>query len=85
MASKAGNIDITADFTGITIGHDADYKFNFNIDLEYASLRESDGFNFTNKEVDHTEKKYSGYYGTNNSNNLVKINSDYGSVTFKKN
>ncbi|WP_407556870.1 hypothetical protein [Winogradskyella sp. 4-2091] len=85
MASKAGDIDITADFTGITIGHDANYNFNFDIDLEFASLRESDSFNFTNKEIDHTEKKYSGYYGSKDSGNLIKINSEYGSVTFKKN
>ena len=84
MASNAKNIDITADFTGITIGHDANYSFNFDIDLDYASLRESDGFNFTNKKVDMSEKKYNGYYGTQNSGNLVKINSEYGSVTFKK-
>lgn len=85
MASKAQNIDINADFTGITIGHDANYNFNFDIDLDYASLRESEGFNFTNKEIDHTEKKYKGYYGSQNSGNMVKINSEYGSVTFKKN
>ncbi|MDN3492102.1 hypothetical protein [Winogradskyella bathintestinalis] len=85
MASKANNIDINADFTGITIGHDSAYNFDFNIALEYASLRESDGFNFTNKEIDHTEKKYEGYHGSKNSGNLIKINSEYGSVTFKKN
>ncbi|GAA4245102.1 MULTISPECIES: hypothetical protein [Winogradskyella] len=85
MASKAQNIDIDADFTGITIGHDANYNFDFNIELEFASLRESDGFNFTNKEIDHTEKKYNGYYGSQNSGNNVKIDSEYGSVTFKIN
>jgi len=84
IASKAKNIDINADFTGITIGHDVDYNFSFDIDLEYASLRESDGFNFINKEIDMTEKKYSGYYGTQNSGNFVKIKSEYGSVSFKK-
>ena len=58
---------------------------NFDIDLEFASLRESDGFNFTNKEVDITDKKYNGYYGVKDSGNLVKIDSEYGSVSFKKN
>lgn len=84
IASKAKNIDIATDYVGITIGHDSDYNFNFDIDLEYGSLRESDGFNFTSKEVDHTDKKYKGYYGSQNSGNMVKINSEYGSVTFKK-
>jgi len=84
MASKANNVTIKSDFTGITIGHDANYNFDFDIDLEFASLRESDGFNFTNKEIDMTEKRYNGYHGSQNSGNLVKINSEYGSVTFKK-
>lgn len=84
MVSKAKNIDINSEFTGITIGYDTSYNFNFDIDLEYASLRNSDGFNFTNKEIDGSEKKYNGYHGSQNSGNLVKINSEYGSVTFKK-
>tara|TARA_R110002111_G_scaffold613_2_gene4970 strand:+ start:491 stop:1588 length:1098 start_codon:yes stop_codon:yes gene_type:complete len=84
IASKANNLDINAEFTGITIGYDAAYNFNFNIDIDFASLRGSDGFNFTNKEIGHTGKQYSGYYGSKNSKNLVLIKSEYGSITFKK-
>ena len=84
MASKAKNLDINADFTGITIGHDANYHFDFDIDLDYASLRESEGFYFTNKEVDFSEKQYNGYFGSQNSGNMIKINSEYGSVSFNK-
>ena len=84
MASKAKNIAINSEFTGITIGLDAGYNFDFDIDLEYCSLRDSEGFNFTNKEVDHSEKKYNGYHGAKGSGNMVKINSEYGSVSFKK-
>ena len=84
IASKAKNINIQSDFTGITIGHDSEYNFNFNIDLEFASLRESEGFNFTKKEDDNIEKQYEGYYGVQNSGNTVSINSEYGSVTFQK-
>lgn len=84
IASKAKGIDINSDYVGITIGHDANFNFDFDIDLDYGSLRESDGFNFTIKEEDHSEKHYNGYYGSQNSGNLVKINSEYGSITFKK-
>lgn len=84
LASKAKSVDINSDYVGITIGHDANFNFDFDIDLDYGSLRESEGFNFTTKEVDHSEKHYNGYYGSQNSGNLVKINSEYGSVTFKK-
>ncbi|MBO6880992.1 hypothetical protein [Winogradskyella sp.] len=85
MASKAKNINIDSEFTGITIGYDAGYNFNFDIDLDYCSLRDSDGFNFTLKEANHSEKKYKGYYGSKNSGNMVNIKSEYGSVSFTKN
>jgi hypothetical protein len=84
LASKAKKIDIKSDYTGITIGYDADFNFDFDIDLDYGSLRESSEFNFINKDVDHSDKHYIGYFGSQNSGNLVKIMSDYGSVTFKK-
>jgi hypothetical protein len=84
MASKANNVDIDSEFMGITIGYDSNYSFDFDINLEYASLRDSDAFNFTNKEVDSFEKKYNGYHGTKGSGNYVKIKSQYGSVSFKQ-
>ena len=84
VASKANNININSEFTGITIGYDTAYSFDFDIDLEYASLRDSDDFNFTNKDIDHTDKKYNGYHGSQGSGNMVKIKSQYGSVSFKK-
>jgi hypothetical protein len=85
MAANAHNIDIEADYCGITIGYDAAYAFNFDIDLEYASLRDADDFQFTKKRIESSEKYYQGYYGNSNSGNLVRIKTDYGSVTFKKN
>lgn len=84
MASKAGNININSDYTGITIGIDSDYNFNFNVDLEYASLKYTDNFNFTHKNVKSFNKKYSGYHGSQDSGNTVTINSEYGSVSFKE-
>ena len=84
IASNAGNIEIDAEHAGISIGYDSAYNFNFDINLEHASLRNSDDFNFTNQRIKSTEKYYSGSYGTNASQNLVKINSEFGSVTFKK-
>ena len=76
MASNAKNVTIKSDFTGITIGYDSDYNFNFDIDLDYASLRESEGFNFTNKNIDMNSKKYNGYYGAQISGNMGKSKSE---------
>jgi hypothetical protein len=84
MASNAGNVEIQTDYTGITIGHDKDYSFQFEIQLEYASLRNSDDFEFIKRRIESSEKYYLGYYGDPSSSNKVTINSEFGSVTFKK-
>jgi len=84
MTANAGNIYIQSDYTGITIGHDPSYSFNFDISLDYASLRESDGFQFSKKKVESTSKYYLGHYGSSSTSNYIKIDSDYGSVSFKK-
>jgi hypothetical protein len=84
IAPKANSIDIDVQFTSMTIGYDSAFNFNFDLDFAHGSLRDSDGFNFTNKEIDHTSKKYEGYYGSKDSGNMVKINSQHGSVSFKR-
>lgn len=85
MTTNAGNIMIKSNYTGITIGHDATYNFKFDLDLEYASLRGSDGFEFTRKKEDGSDNYYQGHYGRSSTSNMIKISSDYGSVTFKGN
>jgi hypothetical protein len=85
MTANAGNVSIQANYVGITIGFDPAYNFRFDLDLEYASLRDSDGFEFTKKKIESTDKYYQGYYGSSSTSNLIKISSDYGSVSFKKN
>lgn len=85
MTANAGNIMIDSDYVGITIGYDTAYNFKFELDLDYASLRNSEGFEFIKKREESTSKYYQGFYGNASTSNLIKINSDYGSVTFKKN
>jgi len=85
MVATAGNIEIESDYNGITIGYDPDYQFKFDIDLEYASLRNADDFNYTKKQIESTDKYFQGYYGSESSGNRIRIKSDYGSVTFKRN
>ncbi|WP_417881811.1 hypothetical protein [Xanthomarina gelatinilytica] len=84
MTEQAGNVNIESDYTGIKIGHAANYHFNFDIDLEYASLNDT-GFEFNKKHEESGGNYYTGYYGSPNSGNMVKIESDYGSVSFYKN
>lgn len=84
LTSSAGNVSIESDYTGITIGYNSAYNFNFDIDLENASLRDKDDLEISKQRVESSKKYYSGYYGNSNSGNLLKISSDYGSVSLKK-
>jgi len=84
MSKNANDIEIESDYCGITIGYDAAYAFNFDIELEYASLRDADDFEFTKKRIESSDKYYQGYNKTANSGNNITIKSEYGSVTFKK-
>jgi len=85
MTANAGNVTIQSDYLGITIGYHPNYHFNFDINTEYGSLRNAEGFEFTKKHIESSNNYYQGYYGNRSSQNLVKIISDYGNVTFKKN
>ena len=85
MMKNANNLTINSNYVGITIGHETGYNFNFDINLDYGSLRDHDGFEFSKKREDSSAKYYLGHYGSSNSGNLIKISSDYGSVTFNKN
>ncbi|EDP70071.1 hypothetical protein FBALC1_11077 [Flavobacteriales bacterium ALC-1] len=84
IAPNANKINIDSRFTSMTIGYDTAFNFNFDLDFQHGSLRDSEGFNFSNKEIKHTSKKYNGYYGSKSSGNTVKIKSQHGSVSFKK-
>ena len=85
LNSNAGNVSISSDYVGIKIGLASGYAFDFEIDLEYASLRDADGFQFNKKREESSDKYYEGYFGSPNSGNLINISSDYGSVSFFNN
>lgn len=85
MTENAGNATIKSDYTGIKIGYAPAYNFQFTIDLDYGSLRDSDGLIITKEIKDSSDKFYQGYYGNASANNSITINSDYGSITLFKN
>lgn len=84
MAPKVSTVAIESEFTSITLGYDTNLSFNFDFYFEFGSLRDSEGFNFINKEIDKHDKRYKGYYGAKDSSNHIRIKSEHGSVSFKK-
>jgi len=85
LAASAGNVNIDSDYVGITIGYSSDYNFNFNLELQNASLRGEENLEINKSNIDGRSKNYSGYYGNSNSNNTITIHSEYGNVSLSKN
>ncbi|MBT8253124.1 MAG: hypothetical protein KJN68_04070 [Bacteroidia bacterium] len=84
MTSNAGNVTINSDYMKITIGYDSSYSFEYDIQLEYAGLRGAEDFEMVKKRIKSSDKYYFGYHGDQNTSNRILINSEYGSVTFKR-
>ena len=80
IKSSAKNVFIEADYTGIKMGYENDYSFNFNVNLRYASFNAADELTIRNRDIQNNSKKYSGFHGIENAGNTVNINSDYGGV-----
>jgi hypothetical protein len=85
MASDAGDLAINGDYTGIKIGYDPQYHFNFEIKTSYGGVSGKDDFEMNVSQVKNTSKYFKGHYGSSSSGNSVNISSDYGGITFFKN
>ena len=82
---NASNVSIKTSYVGIKVGFDANHSFNFDIDLQHASLRDSDGLEFSKEEKKSNKTYYSGTYGNLGTNNTINVISNYGSVSLSKN
>ena len=85
MTANAGNVTVNSDYMKITIGYDAAYNFEFELDLEYAGFKGKDDLEITKQKIQSSDKYYFGYHGSSNASSKINISADYGSVTFKKN
>lgn len=85
VSSQANSITIKADYTGVKMGFDRNYNFDFVVDLSYASFKGDNEVTVLKSSKDYTSSMYSGYHGKQSSGNSVNINSNYGGVTFNKN
>ncbi|MEX0316063.1 MAG: hypothetical protein AB3N18_17925 [Allomuricauda sp.] len=85
MAPDAGDVNIKTDYTGIKIGYNSGYHFDFDISTEYAGVSGMSGFEIQVSKEKSSERYYNGYYGSDNSGNVIQITSDYGGITFSQN
>ncbi len=85
MTAEAGNVDIRTNYTGIKLGYDSAYHFDFQITTEYAGVNGKEDLEINISREKSKERYYEGYHGSANSGNSMRINSDYGSISLRKN
>jgi len=76
-------IIIDSKYTGITLGMDTEWDFNYKINLEFASLKSALPLQHLIQRQEGTEKNYKGYFNIENSSNSVLIESEFGTVKLK--
>jgi hypothetical protein len=84
LAADAKNLRINTDYTGIKIGYSPDYHFDFEIDTKYAGVSGKDEFEINISNEKSNQKYLKGFYGSQNSGNLMTITSEYGGISFNK-
>ncbi|WP_435313659.1 hypothetical protein [Cellulophaga fucicola] len=85
LTENAGDVDISADYTGVKIGYSPTYNFNFELNSSYGGINGLDNCNLSVKEVKNSKKYYKGNCGSENSNNFVTVETEYGSISIHKN
>lgn len=81
--AKANNIAIVAAYTGVKIGYQPNYAFDFDVKVKYANLEYDSDLEFdVNKETGNS-KTYSGF-NKRKGINTVSIISDYGNVVLSE-
>jgi hypothetical protein len=84
LASDAKNVQINSDYTGIKIGYSSAFHFDFEIETEYAGVQGKDDFEINISKEKSNQLYYKGYHASQNSGNLMSINSTYGGISFIK-
>jgi hypothetical protein len=82
--AKANSVTVVAGYTGINIGYQTNFAFDFNVLLKYATFKYDSDLEIDSKEEVSNSKKYSGFHKKKGLNNL-NIISDYGNVILTKN
>lgn len=83
MDAKANNININSEYTAVEIGYDANYVFDFDINVKYADFKYESDLEIASKQVSNFNKSYQGYH-KKSGQNKIDINSSYGKVSLNQ-
>jgi hypothetical protein len=84
IQAKANNVTIVAGYTGVNIGFQPNYVFDFDVTVKYADFKYDNEMDVSSKEDANYAKKVSGFYKKKGVNKVAII-SDYGNVKIFKN
>jgi hypothetical protein len=84
IQAKANNISIVAGYTGVDIGFQPNYVFDFDVSVKYADFKYDNELNVSSKEETNNTKRISGFFKKKGVNKIT-ITSDYGNVKLFKN
>lgn len=74
---------INAGYTGVKVGFNPNFVFDFEVSLRYADFKYDSELEFSTKAETNYSKSYNGFYKKRGANSLV-INSEYGNVSLTK-
>lgn len=78
-------LNVESSYTPIKLGLNSTNSFNFEANLGYGSLKNTDGFTFNKEITKNTSKYYQGHFNNTSTTSSIVVNSKYGSVTFTNN
>ncbi len=85
LAKSFERVAISADYTQVKIGFNAETEFTFQVNLTYADLKGKDYVTISKSITRNQSRKYTGYLTNSNTRSSISIDSEYGTVTFFKN
>lgn len=83
MSEKSKNVNINTGYTNISLGYDANYSFDFDINTRYGSIKNDSSLEVLVSEIKSNTKRISGYNKKKGQNKVI-INSSYGNVILTK-
>jgi hypothetical protein len=88
IQAKANNVTIVAGYSGVDIGFQSNYVFDFDVSVKYADFKYDNELSVNSKEETNNRanntKRVSGFFKKKGVNKIT-VTSDYGSVKLYKN
>jgi hypothetical protein len=84
IQAKANSVNIVAGYTGVDIGFQPNYVFDFDVSVKYADFKYDNELDVSNREETNSTKRVSGFFKKKGVNKIT-ITSDYGNVKLYKN